>query len=73
MYCFKLRRTTLSSAVVLQEEVRPLAVYDQQPMYSSQKYIIMKCSCVMCVRINTVFSVVFYVVKAKVFVMSRAK
>jgi hypothetical protein len=41
-----------------------LDVYDQQPMYASYKYIGLKCSCDLCERVNTVFSLVLSVVRA---------
>jgi hypothetical protein len=47
-----------------QDEVGSLDVFDQYPMYSSYKRIGLKCSCDLCQRVNTIFSLVFYLVRA---------
>ena len=51
--CGRRARTTFTVTVALQAKVRPLAVNDQQPMYSGYKNAGLKCGCVLWVRISS--------------------
>jgi hypothetical protein len=50
----------LASAVLGVRVSQVIRFYDQKPLYHSYKYRVTECSCVMCLRVNTVAFAVLY-------------